>query len=238
MIAMLTVRDVMTARVFTVRPETPLKEVAQLLIERGVSGVPVVDEAGTVLGVVSEGDFLVKEQGATEIRHRRLARLFGESAEVQAQLGKVAARTAGEAMTAPAVTVSPETAIRDAAALMTRRSVNRLPVVEHGRLAGIVTRADLLRAYLRSDQELEQVVRDEVVMRMLWLDPASFDITVRNGEATIAGRVERRSTAEIVESSIRMVPGIVAVHADIKWSMDDRDLQPAERDAVFPHGLR
>jgi CBS domain-containing protein len=235
---MLTVRDVMASPVITVRRDTPLKDVARLLINHGVSGVPVVDERGAVLGVVSEGDFLVKEQGIGEIHHRRLARLFGESAEAQAQLGKVEARTAGEAMTAPAITVAPGSAIRDAAALMTRESVNRLPVVEDDRLVGIVTRADLLRAYLRTDEELERVVRDDVVLRMLWLDPATFDISVKNGEATITGHVERRSTAEIIEHSIRMVPGIVAVHADLPWSMDDRNIRPAERDAVFPYGVR
>lgn len=228
----------MASPVVTVRRETPLKDVARLLINHGVSGVPVVDDAGAVVGVVSEGDFLVKEQGAGEIHHRRLARLFGESSEARAQLEKVEARTAGEAMTSPAITVAPGNAIRDAAALMTRRSVNRLPVVDGGRLVGIVTRADLLRAYLRSDAELERVVRDDVILRMMWLDPASFDISVRNGEATIVGNVERRSTAEIIESSIRIVPGIVAVHADLGWAMDDREVRPVERDAVFPYGLR
>jgi CBS domain-containing protein len=235
---MMTVRDVMASPVVTVRRETPLKDVARLLINNGVSGVPVVDDAGAVVGVVSEGDFLVKEQGAAEIHHRRLARLFGESSEARSQLEKVEARTAGEAMTSPAITVAPGSAIRDAAALMTRRSVNRLPVVDDGRLVGIVTRADLLRAYLRSDAELERVVRDDVILRMMWLDPASFDITVRNGEASIVGSVERRSTAEIIEASVRMVPGIVAVHADLGWSTDDRDVRPAERDAVFPFGPR
>lgn len=235
---MMTVRDVMASPVVTVRRETPLKDVARLLINNGVSGVPVVDDAGSVVGVVSEGDFLVKEQGAAEIHHRRLARLFGESSEARAQLEKVEARTAGEAMTSPAITVAPGSAIRDAAALMTRRSVNRLPVVDDGRLVGIVTRADLLRAYLRSDTELERVVRDDVILRMMWLDPASFDITVRNGEARIVGSVERRSTAEIIEASVRMVPGIVAVHADLGWSTDDRDIRPVERDAVFPFAPR
>ena len=235
---MLTIRDVMTSPVVTVRRETPLKDVARLLIDHGVSGVPVVDDAGAVVGVISEGDFLVKEQGAEEIRHRRLARLFGESREARALLEKVEARTAGEAMTSPAITVAPGSAIRDGAALMTRRSVNRLPVVDDGRLVGIVTRADLLRAYLRTDAELERVVRHDVILRMMWLDPAAFEITVRNGEASIAGNVERRSTAEIIEASVRMVPGILAVHADIHWSMDDRDIQPVERDAIFPFGPR
>lgn len=235
---MLTVADVMTSPVFTVRRDTPLKDVARLLIQHGVSGVPVVDDDGSVLGIVSEADFLIKEQGLEEVHHRRLERLMGESDETRHQLDKVEARDAGSAMTAPAVTISPGRPIREAAALMTSRRVNRLPVVDDGRLAGIVTRADLVRAYLQSDEELVRAIRQDVLLRILWLDPAGFDVSVANGEASISGRVERRSTAEIIEETVRMVPGIVAVRANLPWSLDDRDIKPAERDAVFPFGMR
>lgn len=235
---MMTIADVMTKPVFTVRRDTPLKDVARLLIDNGVSGVPVVDDDGTVAGIVSEADFLVKEQGAGEIRHRRLARLLGETAETRHQLDVLAARNAGEAMTTPAVTIEASRSIREAAAVMTSGRVNRLPVTEHGRLVGIVARADLVRAYVRTDEELVRTIRDDVLLRILWLDPAAFEVAVVNGEATIEGHVERRSTAEIIEETVRMVPGIVAVNAEIRWSLDDRDIKPAERDAVFPFGLR
>lgn len=235
---MMTIADVMASPVFTVRRDTPLKDVARLLIDNGVSGVPVVDDDGTVAGVVSEADFLVKEQGASEIRHRRLARLLGETAEAQHQLDVIVARTAGEAMTSPAVTIEVSRSIREAATVMTGQRINRLPVTDHGRLVGIVTRADLVRAYVRTDEELARTIREDVLLRVLWLDPALFDVAVVNGEATIAGQVERRSTAEIIEETVRMVPGIVAINASIGWSLDDRDLKPAERDAVFPFGLR
>ena len=79
---------------------------------------------------------------------------------------------------------------------------------------------------------------DDVLLKALWLDPASFDVAVTDGEVWITGNVERRSTAAMVEETIGLVPGIVAVHADIRWGLDDRDLRPAERDPVFPHGLR
>jgi CBS domain-containing protein len=234
---MMTIRDVMTAPALTVRPDMPLKDVARLLIDSDVSGVPVVDEQGAVLGVVSEGDFLVKEQGPQALRHRRLARLLGESEATQRQIGKLAARTAGEAMTAPAITMEPSRSIQDAAAVMTERRVNRLPVVESGRLIGIVTRADLVRAYLRTDEELVRTIRQDVLHRILWLDPATFDVTVHNGEAVVRGNVERRSTARIVEEAIAMVPGIVSLSADVGWSFDDRDLVPASRDVAFPYGI-
>jgi CBS domain-containing protein len=234
---MMTIRDVMTAPALTVRPDMPLKDVARLLIDSGITGVPVVDERGAVVGVVSEGDFLVKEQGPQALRHRRLARLLGESEATQRQIGKLAARTAGEAMTAPAITMEPSRSIQDAAAVMTERRVNRLPVVEGGRLIGIVTRADLVRAYLRTDEELVRAIRHDVLHRILWLDPATFDVTVHNGEAVVRGNVERRSTARIVEEAIAMVPGIVSLTADVGWSFDDRDLQPASRDVAFPYGI-
>jgi CBS domain-containing protein len=235
---MMTIHDVMTRSVLTVRPETPLKDVARLLIDSGISGVPVVDEDGAVLGVVSEGDFLVKGQGAEAIRHRRLAGLLGESSATRAQIDKVEARTAGKAMSEPPVTIRPERPIREAAALMAERHVNRLPVVDDGRLVGIVTRADLVRAYLRSDEELVRTIREDVLLKALWLDPASFEVVATNGDVWITGRVERRSTAAIVEETIRLVPGIVSVRADIRWALDDRDLRPAEHDPAFPHGLR
>ena len=235
---MMTIRDVMTTSVLTVRPDAPLKDVARLLIDSGISGLPVVDEDGAVLGVVSEGDFLAKGQGPESIRHRRLAGLLGETLETRTQLGKVGARTAGQAMSAPPVTIRPERPIREAAALMAQRHVNRLPVVDDGQLVGIVTRADLVRAYLRTDEELARTILDDVLLKALWLNPASFQVEVANGEVRITGNVERRSTAAIVEETIRLVPGIVALHADIRWGLDDRDLKPAERDPAFPHGLR
>jgi CBS domain-containing protein len=234
----MTVRDVMTRPVVSVQPTTPLREVAQLLIDNGISGVPVVDVNGAVLGVVSEADLLVKEQGADAIRHRRLSRFLGESAESRAQLVKLQAVSAAEAMTAPAITITPARSIHDAAAIMTSRKVNRLPVVDDGRLVGIVSRSDLVRAYVRSDDELAATIRQDVILRLLWLDPALFTVVVTDGVASISGHVERRSTAEMIERAVRMVPGIVDVHASVAWSTDDRGLRPVAYDPVFPFGPR
>ena len=234
----MTVRDVMTTSVTSVGRATPLQDVAQLLVDRRISGVPVVDEGGVVLGVVSEADFLVKEQGPEAIRHRHLSRMLGDSSESKAQLAKVRATNAGEAMTAPAITIESTCPISVAARLMTARRVNRLPVVDGGHLVGIVTRADLLRAYVRSDEELANTIRRDVLLRILWLDPNTFDLDVKDGRVTIAGHVERRSTAEMVGRSIAMVPGIIDVRTSVTWSLDDSELEPASVDPVFPFGMR
>ena len=186
---MMTVRDVMTTAVLSVRPDAPLKDVARLLVDHGISGVPVVNAEGVVLGIVSEADFLIKEQGAEQVRHRPLARLFGESRESRTQLAKLEAATAAAAMTSPALTIEPSRPMSEAAAIMTTRGVNRLPVVADGVLVGIVTRADLVRAYVRTDDELAATIRDDVLLRILWLDPAAFSVEVRNGIASVKGQV-------------------------------------------------
>ncbi len=235
---MMIVRDVMTDAVRTVRASTPLREVAHVLIDNAISGVPVVDMDGAVVGVISEADILVKEQGAGAIPHRRFARLLGESKASNVQFAKLRAVTAGEAMTTPAITIRSGRSIHEAAAIMTARRVNRLPVVDDGALVGIVTRADLVRAYVRSDDELRTTIRQEVLLKILWLDPELFVVTVKDGVASISGRVERRSTAAMIEAAVPMVPGIVDAHVSVAWTLDDRHLEPAGRDPVFPFGAR
>jgi len=234
----MTVRDVMTTSVISVNEDTPLKDVARLLVEHGISGLPVRDEAGRVVGVVSEADFLMKETGPDALPHRRLARLLGDSRTTRTWRSKIEATTAQEAMTAPAITIGPGETIAEAARAMTTHKVNRLVVVDGDRLLGIVSRADLVRAYIRSDEELVETIRQDVLLRVLWLDPASFRVRVTRGVATVVGHVDRRSAAELVESTIAMVPGIVGVNADITWSVDDAKVRPAMIDPFFPFSPR
>jgi CBS domain-containing protein len=229
---MLTIRDVMSRPAMTVKPETPLKEVARRLVEHRISGLPVVDDEGRVLGVISEADLLLKEQGPENVRHRRLARLLGESTETRAQLAKLAATSAGDAMTAPAITIGGGRPLAEAAATMTRLGVNRLPVVDDGVLVGVVSRADLIRAYVRTDEDLGDLIRDEVLYRTMWLNPVLFDVAVNDGIVRISGNVERRSTAEVIERVTSLIPGVVDVICDVHWETDDRDLVAPDRDMV------
>jgi CBS domain-containing protein len=235
---MLIVRDVMTRSVVSVPLVASVKDIARALVDHRISGVPVVDVDGTVLGVVSEADLLVKEQGPDAVHHRRLGRLIGDSRAARTQVDKLEAITAHEAMTSPAITIGSGRPIHEAAALMTARRVNRLPVVDDGKLVGIVSRGDLVRAYVRSDEELASTIRQDVILRILWLDPEAFTVVVTDGIASISGSVDRRSTAEIVERSVRMVPGIVDVQAAITWSIDDYNVRPESFDPVFPFSPR
>ncbi len=229
------VRDVMSRSVQSVRPETPLKDVARLMVERGISGVPVVDDYGAVVGVVSEADFVIKERGADAIHRRPLARLLGESAEAEAEFAKVVAERAGSAMSSPAITIGADAPLREAAALMVDRSVNRLPVLDRGRLVGIVSRADLVRAYLRSDAELEREIREEVLTRELWEDPSEIVATVADGVVHLAGTVDRRSTAALIARHVTRLEGVMAVDSELGWDRDDSEIVAPERDRVSPY---
>jgi CBS domain-containing protein len=213
------VEEVMTRDVATVAPDTPLKDVARELVQRGISGLPVVDADGNVVGVVSEADVLAKERrpsenggGLSRLRHR----------VDEGEQNKFTARLAREAMTSPAITIEPYWTIPSAAQIMLDRSVNRLPVVHQGRLIGIVTRADLVRAFARSDEEIAREIHEQVALQeALWLEDGTIDVVVDRGETTLTGGVRRRTDAEVLPKIVAKVPGVVSVRSNLTWADDE-----------------
>jgi predicted transcriptional regulator len=133
-------------------------------------------------------------------------------------------------MSSPAITIRPEASVHEAAALMVDSDVNRLPVVADGAMVGIVTRADLVRAYLRQDADIAFAVRERVLRRTMWLDPADFEIDVHDGIVRISGTVDRSSTAGIIERLIGLCDGVVGVRSNIGCRIDDSHLEPAPQD--------
>lgn len=227
------VSDVMTNDVIVVSPQTPLREVARILSDSRISGVPVVNETGACIGVVSERDLLAKQLSRPLSHRSPLEWIFGEMLDPE-EARRRAATTAAEAMSSPAVTIAADRPLREAAAVMIDRDMNRLPVVDSGKLVGIVSRADLVRAYLRLDEEILVAVRDDVLRHTMWLDPANFDVTVHDGAVRIAGRVDRRSTARIVERLIGLVDGVRHIEFDVSWEFDDSHLAPADQTEEEP----
>jgi CBS domain-containing protein len=212
------VESLMSRAVVTVAPETPLKEVAALLSRHRISGVPVCDADKQVLGVVSEADILRKVEGRPPSSTGLLSWLFERDDK---SLAKVSARTAGEAMTSPAITTEPGRPASEAARRMLEQQVNRLPVVLDGKLVGIVTRADLVRAFTRPDEEIQREISEDVLLRTLWISPDRVTISVEGGEVSLAGEMENRTQAELAVAYVSRVPGVVDVHSDLTWEVDD-----------------
>lgn len=203
--------DLMTSEVVTVTPTTSLRDAAVLLTEKGISGMPVVNDANEVVGVLSEADIVVKAGGEVA-RNRLLGWLL------EADFGledKIRAETVGDAMTAPPVTISPKRPVHEAARLMVSENVNRLPVVEKGKLVGIVTRADIVRAFTRSDAELVDEIRGDILRRTFWLEPESVAVDVVDGHVTLRGEVETEADQELLPHFVARVPGVISVDADL-----------------------
>jgi CBS domain-containing protein len=213
------ISEVMTRKVVTVDEDTPLKDAAELMLAHRISGLPVVD-GERLLGVVSETDVLFKEQGASFPRPGLLRRFMHPLPAALHR--KVSARTAGEAMTSPAISTVGNATVADVAALMLEHGVNRLPVVDGGRLVGIVTRADLVRMFTRSDEDIERDLRIDVLLRTLWRSPDSVEIDVSGGEVQLTGRVENDLASEALVAFAHRVPGVVAVESRLTWPPNGR----------------
>lgn len=224
------VSDLMTREVVSVGADMDCKAVADLLVEHGISAVPVVDGQGRVLGVLGEDDLLARLEYADRLPRHPLA--------VRWSRGRAAARAgdmAGVLMTSPAVTVQPTDTVTRAARVMGAARVKQIPVVDaDGRLVGIVTRQDLLHMYSRPDEGIRASVLD-AVLTPLGVDPAALDVQVRDGVVTLAGALDRRSTAAVLVSLTEAVPGVTAVVDQLRYRVDDGNLdprRPAGRDAV------
>jgi CBS domain-containing protein len=223
------VAQVMTRNVLTVRPETPLRDVARLMTDHGISGVPVVEQ-GSVLGIVSGADIVAKERGPVAPRGR-LAKWFARAPK-PTDTDRLEARTAGDAMTSPAITIESWRTAADAAALMLDRRVHRLPVLKDGKLVGIVSRADLVSAFARSDEEIAIDIREDVLLHSFWITPGAVEVSVRNGEVSLTGTVESDLLAQLVPETVQRVPGVVRVKP--KLAVHATDEATAYFEQLFP----
>ena len=203
------VKDVMTTQVVWVEHDTPFAAIAASLRQFRVSAFPVLDDAGQVIGVVSESDLLAK-----------LALAGGEGRMPgmitgilrQHEMEKARGITAEDLMTSPAATVSPDDTVEHAARLMYMRRVKRLPVIDaDNRLVGIVSRADVLSVYGRADVEIGEEVRNDIATCESPADAELFDVSVTDGVITLTGRPRTCEQGHDVVRRARHVQGVVAV---------------------------
>ena len=202
---MKTVKDIMTTRVIWVGKDATFRDMAAALREYRISAFPVVDADRKVIGVVSEADMLNKAALADEegvisgILHRR-------------DQAKARGVTAGDLMTTAVVAVRPEDTIEHAARLMYDRGVKRLPVTdESGRLVGIISRADVLSVFDRTDAAISHEIASDVIRGEFLKDPSAIHVTVMDGIVTLTGRPETSEIGRDIVRQVRHVPGVVAV---------------------------
>jgi len=201
-----TVKDVMSTHVIAVRRSAQYKEMAAMLRSQRVSAFPVIDEDNKVIGVVSETDLLTKEalEGSVPRTVQGLTRQ-----RVRSQVDGV---TAADLMTKPAVTISPDQTVTDAARLMYNRRVKRLPVVSgDGTLIGIVTRSDVLSVYSKPDAQIQDEISKDLIVGVFLCDPARLTVTVKDGIVTVEGTPETTQVGLDIIDAVRHMEGVVAV---------------------------
>jgi CBS-domain-containing membrane protein len=214
----MTVQDVMTRGVVVVGERAGFRDVVGLLRKHHLSALPVVDGSGRVVGVVSESDLYLKQ--AEPLRHR-LAPLLRRHRQRLNQ-SKAAGATVAQLMTTPAVTIRPDQSLTEAATRMYQHGVKRLPVVDDtGAPVGIVTRGDLLKAYLRADEDIRLEIVRESVPKVIERAVETVQVDVHDGVVELDGWVTRRSQALALVARARATDGVIAVHSKLAYDVND-----------------
>lgn len=226
------VKDVMTSRVIWVRQDATFKELAAALREQRISAFPVLDESGKVIGVVSEADMLTKEAlaGGYDGMPGMITGLLRRKEQEKAR-----GVTAADLMTSPAVTVGAEDTVAEAARIMYKRKVKRLPVVdEHGRLAGIISRTDVLAVFDRPDTDIRKEITGDVILDEFLADPDTFTVTVKDGVVTMAGVPENSDLGHEIVNRVRHLQGVVAVRDHLTYPLRERSGASPGARSSFP----
>ncbi len=216
------VRDVMTLHVLAVTESTSLREVAATMTSWGVSRLPVLDSSGRLAGMISAADVQsVVRIGAGPRAGRWPGRRDGAPRWGRFQRAASTYRAA-DLMRAPAAVITPEASVAAAARAMDRAGVRQLPVLDPGgHLAGIVSRGDLVRVFLRSDADIQYEIIQDVFTRYLGTNPALVRVSVMAGLVTLAGEVELKTMIPLAVRMTRSVDGVADVRSTLTFAVDD-----------------
>jgi CBS domain-containing protein len=220
-------RDIMTSPAITAPPYTRVKDLVALMITHRISGIPIVSTDHELVGIVTEADILFKEilpkphEPAPIARRLHLPGI----AEAAERARKAEGLRADEIMTSPVITVTEAAAVHEIAGLMTKYKVNRIPVLRAGKVVGIVSRADVLKAFTRNDEDLAEAIR-EGILHDLWVDISKLTIAVKDGVVYLDGTLDRRSEKELVEKWASLADGVVGVESRLTYLTDDREIRP------------
>jgi CBS domain-containing protein len=214
-------RDVMVAPVVTVKPHASVQEVAKTLVDRRISAVPVVDDVGKLVGIISEGDLMHRSETGTERQYRRwMIRLVAGDASLPADYIKAHGRKAADIMTKSVITISPETPLDEIAILLERNSIKRVPVVRGGQLVGIVSRANIVQAFAAMPKGLEiplsdSKIRDKLLSHLkeqLWAHTGQLNVTVTDGVVSLWGITSSETERQAIRVAAEATPGVKAVN--------------------------
>jgi CBS domain-containing protein len=218
--------DLMTSFVVTVRPDATIDHAAQLMLQYRISGLPVTESDGALLGIVTETDLFRRAEAGTEKRHTRWVSFLIGPGRLAQEYVRSHGRKIGEVMTERVFSVTPETRLADLVALMETKHVKRVPVVDRGRLVGIVSRADVMGALVGllaekpagalTDADIRSQILAEID-RQPWGARGSVDVIVANGVVVLKGTIPDERERAALRVAAENVPGVKAVHDRLVW---------------------
>jgi CBS-domain-containing membrane protein len=222
------VSDLMTPEPVATHPDAPLKDAARKMTEHRISGLPVTDSDNHVVGILTESDFvdLARAGGGAP---GLLDVLFVD----HKQAGPM---TVSDIMTRKVVTIGPDASHVEAARVLHRKRIKRLPVVDdEGRLLGVISRADLLRIYSRSDEEIRDLIVDRILAKVMAVDPAMVEIRVEDGFVFLGGRLPTRTETQLLDYMVSELPGVMGVECGVRFDTDDTRYIPEPVPFGVPH---
>jgi len=217
-------KDIMSYDVVTIGPDESIQRAARLMLQNRFSGLPVVDANGTLLGIITEGDFLRRNETGTLRRRSRWMELLIGPGRLAEEYAHAAGRRVGEVMTRDVYTVSEDTPVSDIVALMARRHIKRVPVLRGGQLAGMVTRTNLMRAVAKAIPDAPVNASDETIRERLlealkdkpWA-PLTIDPVVTDGKVRLIGTITDERQGEAVIVAAENIPGVKSVENELIW---------------------
>lgn len=216
--------DIMTTDVVTAPRDFCVQDVAELLLKHRISAVPVVDSSGTLVGMVSEGDLLRRAEAETERRRPWWLEMLTGSDALASEYVKEHSRKISDVMTRNVVTAKPESSLGEIAALLEKNHIKRVPIVDNGKVVGIVSRANIVQAVAALKKELEATVKpDDSALREKVLErlkaepwrPFLLNVTVHNGQVDLWGIVDSKSQKAAARVAAEVIPGVVAVNDNL-----------------------
>ena len=220
------VKDIMTSPVVSIEPDTSVTQAIRIMLQRHISGLPVVDKDGRLVGVVTEGDLLRRVETGTERKRPRWLEFLVGPGRLADEYTRAHGRKVLDVMTADPATVTEDTSLEEVVKLMEKRRIKRVPVLKDGRIVGIVSRANLLHTLagvarevkpaLASDQAIREQLLAELA-RQAWAPVAMIDIVVRNGVVELWGTVTDERERQAIKVAAANIPGVKEVNDHLAW---------------------
>jgi len=213
-------QDIMTRDVITVSPDTPVRDIAGLMMDKHISGVPVVTDNGSIIGIVSESDLLHRAELGTERKHKWWFRTFGDSDALARDYAKAHGLKAHDVMSRYIVSVRDDAELRDVADILDSRGIKRVPVLREDRLVGIITRRDLVRALTqvqtfkgaeRIDNAALHKALHERIHSQSWLNDTYINLIVNDGVVELWGFVVTRDQHRALRALVEETDGVTRV---------------------------